>query len=73
MTTYTVAIREKGKSGHWLYVDDNLRCSDTATHCKPLSRADAEFAKSQLMEGAAKAGRPIICRIVRLVGHAQAA
>jgi len=63
---YTVAVREAGKSGPWLYIDEHLRCVDTATHCKPLSRQDAQLAKRLLVDGAAEEGRRITARIVRL-------
>lgn len=63
---YTVAVREKGKTGSWLYVGEDLNVRDTATYCKPLSLVDAGEAKRMLIEGAKKAGRPIEARIVRL-------
>lgn len=64
---FTVAVREKGKIGGWLYIGEDLNCHDTAKHSKPLTKAEAQDAKRRLVEGAAKAGRPINCRIVRLV------
>jgi hypothetical protein len=63
---YTVAVREKGKSGPFSYITEDLKVADTATRCKPLSREDAEIAKKLFIAGAKKAGRPVECRIVRL-------
>lgn len=66
MANYTVAIRERGKSGPWLFVTENLDVTDTATRCKPLTKDEATAAKAMFVDGAAKAGRPVVCRIVRL-------
>jgi hypothetical protein len=63
---YTVAVREKGKSGPFQYIGMDLRVHDTVAYCKPLSREEAETAKRHLCDGAAKLGRPITCRIVRI-------
>ena len=63
---YTVAVREKGKTGPWSYVDQDLNVRNVATYCKPLTRADAQKAKRAFVEGAAKLGRPIEARVVIL-------
>lgn len=63
---YTVAVREKGKSGPWSYIDQDLKVRDTATYCKPLTLADAKTAKRAFIDGAAKLGRPIEARVVIL-------
>jgi hypothetical protein len=68
MTTYTIAVREKGKTGSWLYFGDDGHCHDTTARCKPLDRQSANWAKARLIELAEQAGRPITARVVVLVG-----
>jgi hypothetical protein len=67
MTTYTVAVRERGKPGPWLYFGDDGHCHDTTARCKPLDKQAAEWAKALLIELAEQAGRPITARVVVLV------
>lgn len=67
---YTVAVREKGKSGSWSYIGTDLRVYDVAHHSKPLTREYAALAKRELVAGALKLGCPIEARIVRLAGAA---
>jgi hypothetical protein len=69
MTTYTVAVREKGKTGSWLYFGDDGHCHDTTARCKPLDQQSANWAKARLIELAAQAGRPITARVVVLAGR----
>lgn len=73
LIAYTVAVREKGKTGAFKYLEFDgatLRLNETAQRSKPLSRDDAELAKRLLIADAADLGRPIECRIMRLVGSA---
>lgn len=67
MSSYTVAVREKGKSGPFSFTGEDLRVHDTTRHSKPLTREQAQEAKRLLIERATKLGRPIEARIVRLV------
>ena len=66
MTEYTIAVREKGKSGSWEYIGTDLRMHDTTQQSRPLSLENATLAKNLLVAKARQAGRPIDCRIVRL-------
>jgi hypothetical protein len=63
---YTVKVREKFGSTRFQYIGEDLKVYRTRDRCKRLNREDAELAKRLLIEGAAKAGRPIECRIVKI-------
>ena len=66
MTAYTIKVRELGKRQPYQYIGTDGAVRNTALMCKPLSKQDAELAKRLLTAGAAKAGRPIDCRVVVL-------
>jgi len=63
---YTVAVREKGKTGPFAFANDRLEVQDTTNGCKPLTLAEAKWARDRLLAAAIVLGRPIECRIVPL-------
>lgn len=63
---YTIEVREKGKAQPFQFIGTDGKVHRTARKCKPLTKEDAKLARQLLMESAAKAGRPIDCRIVDL-------
>ena len=70
MTSYTVAVREKGKGRPFqfiVYDGEMVILADTTHRCKPLTRPEAELAKRLLIDGAKGRGRPIEARVVRLL------
>ncbi len=66
MIAYTVAVRERGKMQAFKYIGIDGHVHDTVLRCKALTRDEAKLARKLLIEGAAKAGRPIDCRVVTL-------
>ena len=63
---YTVAMREKGKAGKFLYIGEDLKTYPIPDHSAPLRRDQAELAAQMLRDGAEKEGRPIETRLVEL-------
>ena len=56
---YTIAVRERGKMQAYQYIGVDGCVYVTTTYSKPLTLADARLARRLLIEGAAKANRPI--------------
>lgn len=66
-TAYTVQCRDLvAGSRQWSYIDIDLNVVKDPARCKPLTLAEARKARRLMIDGAAKLGRLIECKVIRL-------
>jgi hypothetical protein len=63
---YTLGMRDRGGNRPFAFINRNLEVQDTMNGCAPLTRADAEQAKTLMLRGAKKLGRRIEVRVLAM-------